>query len=151
MKFIRFRIAILGFLLLLICSGGLFAQTTKSARANEQAAKSTAAYAELLLRKTDLESALEDLLVAYKEEFPKVKETRFELDLIQKDLARLLALGAGDTPKMTLALGKLLVRRAELQTDLWSARSQYGDEHPNVERAKRRVASFDKAIGEILP
>ncbi len=38
----------------------------------QKAIKSTAAYAEVLLRKTELEATLEDLSVAYTEDFPKV-------------------------------------------------------------------------------
>ena len=116
-----------------------------------QTIKSTPAYAEILLRKTELESELEDLLVAYTDEFPKVKEIRRELNLIQRDLARLLSQNAADAAKMTLALGKLLVRRAELETDAWSLQTKYGVEHPDVKRALRRVSTFEKAISEILP
>ncbi len=92
-----------------------------------QAIKSTAAYAEVLLRKTELEATLEDLSVAYTEDFPKVKKTRFELDLVQKDLSKLLALKESDAAKMTLALRKLLVRKAALETDVWSLKTKYGD------------------------
>jgi hypothetical protein len=142
------------FLSVLICS----AQTTKKQTATpntpnspaQAPVKSTPAYAEVLLRKTELESVLEDLLVAYTEEFPKVKETRYELSLIERDLAKLLTIGNADLARGTLALGKLMVRRVQLETDLWALKSKYGDEHPDVKRAKRRVASFDKAIGEIL-
>jgi hypothetical protein len=116
-----------------------------------QAIKSTSAYAEVLLRKTELESTLEDFSVAYTEDFPKVKETRYELSLIEKDLARLLSLSNSDLTKLTLALGKLMVRRAELEAGLWSLQSKYGADHPDVKRAKRRASTFENAIGEILP
>ncbi len=117
----------------------------------QKAIKSTAAYAEVLLRKTELEATLEDLSVAYTEDFPKVKETRFELDSVRKNLTKLLSLNESEAAKMTLALGKLLVRKAELETDLWSLKTKYGDEHPDVKRAKRRFSVFEKAVAEILP
>jgi hypothetical protein len=116
-----------------------------------QAIKSSSAYAEVLLRKTELESELEDFLIAYTEDFPKVKETRYELSLVEKDLTRLLSLSNSDLTKLTLALGKLMVRRAELETDLWSLQARFGIDHPDVKRAKRRVSTFEKAVTEILP
>lgn len=113
--------------------------------------KATPAYAEVLLRKTDLEADLEDLLATYKEDFPKVKETRYELGLIEASLNKVLAVNPSESSKLTLALGKLLVRKAELDTNLWSLKNKYGDEHPDVKRASRKSAVFDKAVKEILP
>lgn len=121
---------------------------TKSVSSN-QSIKSSPAYAEILLRKTELDADVESLLESYTEDFPKLKESRYELSLIQKDLDKLLT--QTDASKLTLALGKLLVRRASLNTDLWALQSKYGAEHPEVKRAKRKVLSFDNAIKEILP
>ena len=115
-----------------------------------QAIKSSPAYAEILLRKTELESLLEDYSVGYTEDYPKVKEARYELSLIERDITKLLSLKESDAPKLTLALGKLMVRRAQLETDLWALQTKFGDQHPDVARAKRRAAAFEKAIGEIL-
>lgn len=145
---------IFGFIFVLFVSMMANAQTKPKInppKAEANPIKSTPAYAEVLLRKTELESVLEDLLVSYTEDFPKVKETRYELSLIQRDLTKILSQTEADSTKLTLALGKLLVRRAALETDLWSLQSKYGDAHPDVKRARRRVSSFDKAIGEILP
>jgi hypothetical protein len=139
-----------------------FAQQTKKAvspapsnavvsAAPAQAIKGTSAYAEVILRKTELESELEDFAVAYTEDFPKVKEARYELSLIEKDLAKLLSASNSDLAKLTLALGKLMVRRAELGTALWSLQAKFGADHPDVKRAQRRVSTFEKAIGDILP
>lgn len=129
-----------------------FAQMNGANKVNKssaQAVKSTPAYAEILLRKTELSAELENLLLGYTEEYPKVKELRFQSGLLQKDSEKLLAVS--DASKLTLALGKLIVRRAELETDLWNLQRQYGDEHPNVKRARRKVEVFEQAIKEILP
>lgn len=112
--------------------------------------KSSPAYAELLLRRTERESELEEFALDYTDDFPKVKEIRFELDLLQKQLDRILAVNAADSGKLTLALGKLMVRKTELETDLWNLRRQYNDDHPEVKRAKRKIEVFEKAIKEIL-
>jgi hypothetical protein len=116
-----------------------------------QSIRSTPAYAEILLRKTELEAELEDFLVAYTEDYPKVKEARYELGLVNSSLNKLLAVKASESGKLTLALGKLLVRKAKLETDLWSLKTKYGDEHPDVKRAARKVTVFEKAVKEILP
>ena len=115
------------------------------------AVKSSPAYAELLLRKTERESELEEFALDYTDEFPKVKEIKFELSLINKAMDKLLAVSAPDAEKLTLALGKLMVRKAEIETDLWNLSRQYNTDHPEVKRAKRKVEIYEKAIREILP
>lgn len=123
-------------------------KTTSAIQPVSNQVKSSPAYAEILLRKVELESDLESLLVSYKDDFPKVKEVKYELSLINKDLQILL--GQSDASKLTLALGKLMVRKDELETDFWALQAKYGDEHPDVKRAKRKALSFQTAIKEIL-
>lgn len=123
----------------------------KKAAPNNKAAKSSPAYSEILLRKTERESQLEEFLIDYTEDFPKVKEVRFELDLLQKEMNKVLATSAVEAGKLTLALGKLIVRKAELETDSWNLQRQYNAEHPEVKRAKRKVEVFERAVREILP
>lgn len=113
--------------------------------------KSSPAFAELLLRKTERESELEEFLQDYTDEFPKVKEIKFELDLLNKAINKISAVNASESGKLTLALGKLIVRKIELETDVWNLLRQYNEDHPEVKRARRKVEVFDKAIKEILP
>jgi hypothetical protein len=122
---------------------------TASAVQTANPVKATPAYAELLLRKAELESDIESFLVSYTEEYPKLKESRYELSLLDKDLTKLLA--QTDASRLTLALGKLLVRKNQLETDLWGLQNKFGKDHPEVKRASRKVASFQNAIKEILP
>ena len=142
---------------LLLTSHFCFSQTgnknkTILASSNQaaQTVKSSPAYAEVLLRRTERESELEEFLLDYTEEFPKVKEIKFELGLINKEMEKILAVSTTESGKLTLALGKLLVRKIELETDVWNLRRQYNDDHPEVKRAKRKVEVFEKAIKEIL-
>jgi len=116
-----------------------------------QAVKFSPAYAELLLRKTEREAQLEEFLLDYTDEFPKVKEIKFELDLLQKQMEKVLAIGASDAPKLSLALGKLVVRKTELEVDYWNLLKQYNADHPEVKRAKRKIEVYEKAVKEILP
>src|SRR5215217_268624 len=70
-----------------------------------QSVRTSPAYAEVLLRKTELLAELEALLVDYTEEFPKVREIRFETGQLQKDLDRLLAVNSAEASKLSAALG----------------------------------------------
>jgi uncharacterized protein involved in exopolysaccharide biosynthesis len=160
MKFTKFKTPVATVVFLLFSALACFAQTkTKPKPAvtptplnivgNQTAIKSSAAYAEVLLRKTELEASLDDLSVQFTEEYPKVKETRFELGAIRKELDRILAVS--DAAKLTPALGKLIVRKVELETDVWALLQKYGEEYDDVKRARRKVAAFEKAIKEILP
>jgi hypothetical protein len=108
------------------------------------------AFAELLLKKTEAQSTLESLILEYTEEYPKVKELRFVLGLLDRDIARIAKVKAPDSGKLTLALGKLMVRRIELETDMWNLQRSYKDEHPDVKRARRKVEIYETAISEIL-
>lgn len=112
--------------------------------------KSSPAFAELVLHRTELESELESLLLEYTDDYPKIVETRFGLAAVQKETERLLALKAEDVPKLTLALGKLIVKKVEHETSLRTLQKNYSDGHPEVKRAKRKVEIYEKAIKEIL-
>ncbi len=112
--------------------------------------KSSPAYAELLLKKTELQADLESLILEYTEDYPKVKEIRFTLGLIKKESERLTAVKPAETSRLTLALGKLIVRKIELETELWGLQINYKDDHPDVKRAKRKVEIYETAIKEIL-
>lgn len=112
--------------------------------------KSSPAFAEILLRKTDLISEVESLLVTYTEDFPRVKEARYELDVLNTELTGLLKVKPDEKEKLSLALGKLIVRKAEFETDYWNLKAKYGDDHPDVKRAKRKTEIYAKAIKDIL-
>jgi hypothetical protein len=115
-----------------------------------QAVRGSAAYSEVILRRTEVESELESLLLEFTEDYPKVKANRYMLTQLQKQLDTLAATKPGDVAKLTLALGKLMVKKVELDTDVWSLQQTLADGHPDVKRAKRKVEIFDKAIKEIL-
>jgi len=155
-KFMKKRIILLLIFVLLPASFSRSQPNVKSGAAQNNAAKphaqvkATAAFAEILLRRTERESELEEFLLDYTEEFPKVKEIRFELGLIQKEIDKISAVNASESGKLTLALGKLIVRKIEIETDLWNLRRQYNDDHPEVKRARRKMEVYERAIKEIL-
>ena len=126
------------------------ARTAASPVPAASAITSSPAYAEILLRKTELEADIESFLIEYTEDYPKLKESRYQAALLQKEMDRLLAIKPAEVSKLTLALGKLIVRKCELETELWNLLSLYKDGHPDVKRAKRKVEVYEQAIKQIL-
>ena len=130
-----------------------FAQARSAAKtqpADTQFVRSSPAYSEVLLRKTELEADIEALLTDYTEDFPKIQEDRYALTAIDTEMKKLQAVKPDDASKLTLALGKLMVRKVEVETELWRLQKQYKDDHPDVKRAKKKAEIFGKAIAEIL-
>ena len=115
-----------------------------------QLVRSSPAYAELLMRKTELESNLDSLLVDYTEDYPKVKDIKLELGFLKVETNRLLAVKASDVGRLSEALGKLMLRKVELETELDNLRTQYKDEHPDVKKARKKVDTYEAAIKEVL-
>lgn len=112
--------------------------------------QSSPAYAEILFRRTELTAELESLLLDYTEEYPKVKDLRLELELLRSESDRLIALKSADTPKLTLALGRLILGKVAHLANLRRLQLQYKDEHPAVRKEKKMVDVFEAAIKEIL-
>lgn len=113
------------------------------------AVRSSAAYAELIVRKTEVQADLEAVAADYTEANPKLLDLRFELSALERSLVRILATKPSETAKLTLAIGKLLVKKAALETEQARLIRSYGPEHPEVKRAKRRVEIFENAILEL--
>lgn len=90
------------------------------------------------------------MLPDYTEQNPKIIDIRFELAELDKAVDRLYSVKPNELSKLTLALGKMLVRKAGLETDLARSRRSYSDDHPEVKRLKRRLEAYDTAIKEIL-
>ncbi len=122
----------------------------QTAKSETNINKSSPAFAELLLRKTERVADLEELLVEYTEDFPKVKELRYEIILINNEINRILAVNSADAGKLTLALGKLMLRKIDLELEYTILQTQYKDDHPDVKQAKRKIEVYEAAIKEIL-
>lgn len=130
----------------LIFSTFSYSQTQKP----HKAISSSPAFAEIILRQTEVESELEEMLVSYTEEFPKVKDARYELSVLNKSLETINRVKPEEASKLTSALGKLFVRRARVATDYWLLKNRYDDKHPQTMRAKKKLEIFDRAINKIM-
>ena len=142
----------LAFLPVALMAFGLFVATPVVGQVKKQPSvnrrvQSTPAYSEILLRETELRADVEVLMADYTDDYPKVRESRYALELIRKEKARLSSV---DPEKMTTALGKIIIRKVDAEVELWRLQQGLADEHPNVKRAKRKVEIFEAAIREIL-
>jgi hypothetical protein len=111
---------------------------------------SSAAYAEIALRRTELMSDLAALLQDYTDDFPRVKELKIGIEVLRRETLRLAVLKPAEAARLTSALGKLIVRKADVEVEFWRLQQSYSDGHPDVKRAKKRVEIFENAIKEIL-
>lgn len=125
--------------------GTLYAQT-----GDPGSVRSSPAYAEILLRKTELLADLESVINDYTEANPRVLDLRAEIASLDRASERLFLVKSAESGKLTLALGKLIVKKASLDMDLAKLTRSYNKDHPEVKRAKRKVEIFDAAINEIL-
>jgi len=116
----------------------------------ENPIKSSPAYAEVLLRKVELESTLEDLSVSYTDKYPKIQQIRYEIEKLNQELNRLLATNPNNASKLTIALGKLIVRKVQLEVDLWFLLQDYTEEADIVKRTRKKLSIFENAIKEIM-
>ena len=150
-RFVRAGTMAVSVLLLSVAAFGQVPADAKSdATTLPVSTTSSAAFAELLLKKTELQSEVEALMLDYTDEYPRLKEIRFVLTLIDRESSRLGKVKAADASRLTLALGKLISRKIDLETELWQKQASYKDEHPEVRRAKKRIEIFENAIAQIL-
>lgn len=138
--------------ILTVAAGAIagWAQAKPSTSGTAMDHRASPAFAELRLKKAELESELESLLLEYTDDFPKIKEIRATLGFLQKEIERLATVGPAGSQRLTPALGKLMVRKAEMETEVWRLSEMLQPAHPDLKRAKRRVEIFEAAIKEIL-
>ncbi len=120
------------------------------AQAATDSVRATSAYAELLLKRTELKADLESVTGDYTETNPKLLDLRFELAGADRALARLLSVKANDVGKLTLALGKMMLRKLELETEQARLLRRYSKDHPEVRRLNKRIEIYELSISEIL-
>ncbi len=126
------------------------AQTGENNRQVAAAIRSSSAYAELMLRRTELAAELEALASDYTEANPRMIDLRAELGSIDHSLERIYAVKPAEAAKLTLALGKLMVKKAALDSDLSRQMRSFNKDHPETKRAKKRVEFYEAAIDGIL-
>ena len=143
------------FIFLMLFTIGVSAQSDSKkidySTPTSKAIKSSPAYSALVFQRTVIKADLEEMLVTYTEDFPKVKDARHEIDLINFELTRLLDTKVTDSCKLSDSLGKLMLKKTEIEMELFNLKKKYKEDHPEVLRAKRKLDIYEKAVTEILP
>jgi len=140
-------------LTIIVCAAAamIFASGAAAQDKGNLSVKASPAFAEVLLRKTDLAAEAEAIGADHTDESPKMLDLRYEIAGLDRYLAKMLALAPTDTARLTIALGKLIVKRMSLDAELSRLSRTLNSAHPDYKRAQKRVAVFDAAIKEILP
>lgn len=132
----------------LLTTSFIFAQS-KAKVTTTESLKPSAAYAEVLFRKVEVEAELEDLLVIYTENHTKVLQLKLEAEKLSRELEKLFSLDSSKFQRMSSALGKLIIR-VQTEVDLWLLLQKHTEEDELVKRARRKLLAFENAIREIL-
>lgn len=133
---------------MLVAAGQVISQKAASV---PEAVRASAAYSEILLRKTELSAELESLAADYTDESPKIIDLKYEVAALEKAMQKLQTAKPADAGKLTLALGKLMVKRASLDAESNRLSRTYSPDHTEVKRVRKKIEIFDAAIREILP
>ena len=112
--------------------------------------KSSAAYGELVLRKVEVEAEYKEMLVDYTEEHPKLKIKKAEIDNLNLEMEKIAAMDISFAPKLTATVGKLVLKKIDLQTEVNKLLLQYAEDHDLVKRAKQKVAVIEEEIQKVL-
>lgn len=112
--------------------------------------KTTPAYAELLVRRTDAAAELEVLLADYTDEAPEVREKRLHLQILDQALKRLETVTLDQYQALTPAVGKMLAGKMEAEAELKIFSEMYTEEHPSLKKAKIRFKVFEAALKKLL-
>lgn len=140
--------AVFAFGLLIAFSSQTAAQTSQSAEVGP--IRSSAAFSVVLLRKTEIEADLISFVEDYTDENPRVIDARFELASINKEVDRMFTISPSETQRLTESTGKLILRKAELETEKNRLLRTYKPDHPQVKRLARKIEIFQKALKQIF-
>lgn len=112
--------------------------------------RASAAYSVVMLRKTEIEADLVSFVEDYTEENPRVVDARFELASINKEIDRIFTIPPTETQRLTESTGKLILRKAELETEMNRLLRSYKADHPQVKRIAKKVEIYQKALKQIF-
>lgn len=142
--------------LILALAAGVSAQKSKPAAETQSFSAdpahlvSSAAYAEVSLRYVEVSAEIDAMLADYTENHPSVVKARIVWDSLTADNLRMRAVKPEEAGKLTAALGKTIVRKAELLAEYKTLERQYPADNPEVRRAKKRYEYFAAVVDGIL-
>ena len=122
----------------------------KQQNAAISSAQMTLAYAEVFAQKVEAEAELKVLIIDMTDDAPQVREKKLRRDSLQREIEWLEKLPAASHSKMTLALGKIIVRKVQAEVDQKMLAENYADEHPLIKKARARLAVYKDEIDKLL-
>ncbi|MBC7798437.1 MAG: hypothetical protein H7Z37_16330 [Pyrinomonadaceae bacterium] len=125
-------------------------KTGKTSANSNSALKSSAAYGEIIAALAEAKVDLKILLFDYKEAAPQVVAKRQLIESYQTEIGKLEAMPTTIAPKLTLALGRLLVKKIEAGAELNELTKEYAEEYPSVKKARIRLQVFTEETDKLL-
>lgn len=113
-------------------------------------AQMTLAFAEVFAQKVETEAELKILSVEMTDDAPQITEKKMQHDFLQREIEWLENLPTTMQSKMTLALGKMIVRKIQAEVDEKMLTKNYADEHPLVKKARARLVIYKNEIDKLL-
>jgi uncharacterized protein involved in exopolysaccharide biosynthesis len=126
------------------------AQTQQQQQQQQSSTKSSPAYGELVMRKVEVEADLKQLLVDYTEEHPRAKEKKVELDALNREMDKIAAMDNAMIPKLTSTIGKLILRKIELEAEMFRLSGQYAKDHPFIKKTRDKLEVIEGEIQKAL-
>ena len=112
--------------------------------------KSTDAYRVLTLHKIAVAADLVDLTTRYSPGSPLVQSKRFELEMISREIERLLSIDLALVPRLSANYGKLLLKKVDLEVELNSLERVFTAQHPRVTRTRVTIGLLDRETESML-
>ena len=110
----------------------------------------TGAYAEVYAARVEAEADLKVLAMDLTEETVQVREKKLERDLLAREIRWLEALPSVSHDKMTIALGRLLVRKTQAEVSLKMLSENYAEDFPTVKKARTRIGVYNDEVQKLL-
>lgn len=110
----------------------------------------TGAYAEVYAARVEAEADLKVLSTDLTEETIQVREKKLERDLLAREIRWLEALPLVSHDKMTMALGRLLVRKTQAEVSLKMLSENYAESFPAVKKAHTKIGVYNDEIQKLL-
>jgi hypothetical protein len=110
----------------------------------------TGAYAEVYAARVEAEADLKVLSTDLTEETIQVREKKLERDLLAREIRWLEALPLVSHDKMTIALGRLLVRKTQAEVSLKMLSEKYAESFPTVKKARTKIEVYNNEIQKLL-
>jgi uncharacterized protein involved in exopolysaccharide biosynthesis len=124
--------------------------SAQSSTFNGTKATDSPAYAALAAHKSQVTSELKKLLADYTTYSPQVLSKRFELEITQREMAKVLVMSETRKPLLSDTYGKLLVRKITTETALRNLLEEYTLTTPQVREKSNELQAIENELSEIL-